>query len=306
MSERTPRKQGPRHGYWKKRIRSTAFKRELTAVVEQELAWVSGQRVKDVVDADLVRSVIRDWDAKMLNRALLADLLVQGNRTVARTLRRRGKSLLGLLDTELVAGIDALLEEDMPLSRYAEDFAGKIMRQEFVRRLFTDIIFTSIVSFYGKVNPFFGAIAMRALEDQIKGFIRLFMPMVQSQATAFAINKDNQRILVDFTRSIIRQLLDEPLEHYAAMISSAQRKKATTLMRQAVDDAKLGALTRTVALALWDDLYARVGDKRVGDLLRLEAHAAWLAARSVEIILPVLSRPHMIRFLAAESARAAT
>jgi hypothetical protein len=306
MSEKTPFKKGSRDGYWEKRIRSTAFKRELTAVVEQEIAWVSGQRIKDVVDADLVRSVIQGWDAKMIDRAFLADLLVQGNRTVARTLRRRGKSLLGLLDTELAAGIDALLEEDMPLSRYAEDFAEKIMRQEFVRRLFTDIIFTSIVSFYEKVNPFFGAIAMRALEDQIKGFIRLFMPMIQSQATAFAINKGNQRILLDFTRSIIRQLLDEPLEHYAAMVSSGQRKKAATLVRQAVDDAKLGALMRTVALALWDDLYARVGDKQVGDLLRLEEHAGWLAARSVEVILPVLLRPHMIRFIAAESARAGT
>ena len=94
------------------------------------------------------------------------------------------------------------------------------------------------------------------------------MPMIQSQATAFAINRDNQRILLDFTRSIIRQLLDEPLEHYAGMISAGQRKKATTLVRQAVDDAKLGGLMRTVALALWDDFYARVGDKRVGDLLR--------------------------------------
>ncbi len=274
-------------------------------MVEQEIAWVSGQRVKDVVDADLVRSVIQDWDATMIDREFLADLFLEGNRTVARTLRRRGKSLFGLLDTELVTGIEALLDEDMLLSRHAEDFAEKIMRQEFVRGLFTDIIFTSIVSFYEKVNPFFGAIAMRALEDQIKGFIRLFMPMIQRQATAFAINKANQRILVDFTRSIIRLLLDEPLEHYAAMISSGQRKKAATVVRQAVDDAKLGALVRTVALALWDDFYARVGDKRVGDLLRLEEHTGWLAARSVEVILPVLSRPHLIRFMAVESARAA-
>jgi hypothetical protein len=85
-------------------------------------------------------------------------------------------------------------------SSHTEEFVGDIMRQEFVRRLFTDSIFTSIVSFNQRINPFFGGLTMRVLEDQITGFIRLFMPMLIEQATAFAVSKDNQRIALDFAR----------------------------------------------------------------------------------------------------------
>jgi hypothetical protein len=170
--------------------------------------------------------------------------------------------------------------------------------------LFTDIIFTSIVSFYQKVNPLFGALTMRVLEDQIKGFIRLFMPMLQQQATAFAVSKENQRILLDFARAIVRQLLNEPLRHYAGMVSSGQRTKAEVFIRKAVGNAKLDSQIRKVALAAWDDLYAAIQNKTVGDLLRLEEHAGWLAARCVEVILPALSRPHILRFVAAEIALA--
>ena len=89
------------------------------------------------------------------------------------------------------------------------------------------------------------------------------------------------------------------------MAASGDGKTAEALIRNAVKNTKLGTLTRRVALAVWDDLYGAIRSRRVGDLLRLEAHADWLAARCVDVIRPALSRPHVLRFIAAEMALAA-
>ena len=305
MPKRASGTPGAHDRYWQKRIRSKAFKRSLTVLAAQELRALAQERIADVLDAGLIRVFIREWDVRMINREIVADLIIQGNRRMGGRLRRRRESLLGVLDRHLAADLNAILDEDMELSRHAEDFIAKMMRQEFVRRLFTDIIFTSIVSFYEKVNPLFGGLTMRVLEEQIKGFIRLLMPMIQKQATAFAVNAENQRILLDFGRAIIRQLLAEPLRHYAAMVSPDQRQQAEALIRKAVANRQLAAKMRKAVLAAWDGLYKTIRDKQVGELLHLDEHAGWLAERTVEMIVPALSRPHTRRFAAAEMAVAA-
>ncbi|MEO8605447.1 MAG: hypothetical protein ABI629_22955, partial [bacterium] len=55
------------------------------------------------------------------------------------------------------------------------------------------------------------------------------------------------------------------------------------------------------ALAVWDDLYAVVRPRRLGELLHLVAHADWLAARAVEFIVPLLSNERVVHFIAAEA-----
>ncbi len=294
----------PHAGYWKRRVRSKSFKRALTALLVQELKSLSRERVEDVLDAERVRTIIREWDTRAVNREVVADLVIRANRRMTERLNRRGMSLGSLLGPHFVADIDAILKDGMRLSAHAEDFVAKIVRQEFVRGLFTDIVFSAIVSFYQKVNPLFGALTMRVMEEQIKGFIRLFMPMLQQQATAFAISKENQRILFDFARSITRQLLNEPLAHYATLISAGQRTKAEALIRKAVASAALDSVIRNATLAAWDDLYETIRDKKMGDLLRLDEHTRWLAERSVAAILPALARPHVLGFVAAEMALA--
>jgi hypothetical protein len=42
---------------------------------------------------------------------------------------------------------------------------------------------------------------------------------------------------------------------------------------------------------------------RLGELLHLDAQADWLAARAVELILPLLARDSVLRFIASEAAR---
>jgi hypothetical protein len=295
--------------YWARRIRSPAFRRDLEGLITGELEALSRERVGDVIDRDVVRRIIQEWDSKIINEQLVADLVIAASGCVATQLKKRRASLRATIDPQLAADLEALLQQRVRLSRRAEDLIGAIMRQEFVRRLFGDIIFTSIVAFHEKANPLFGGIAVRLMQEQIKGFIDLFMPMLQKQAIAFAVTKENQRILLGFVRAIIRHLLDAPLADYAQMVSSLQKRRVGALIRTAVADAarsaKLEQLAREMTLAVWDGVYRDVRDKRVGDVLRLEGHVGWLAQRCLDAIMPVLSRPAMLQFVAAEFALAA-
>ncbi len=290
--------------YWEKRIRSRQFTRALTELAVRELRALARERIRDVVDAELVRTLIDELDTRVIDRAIVADLVVAGNRRIGARLARGKQSLLDLLDRRLVADIAATLEGETALSPRAQEFVSSLMRREFVGSLLADVIYTAFVSFQGRVNPLFGAFATRALENQIKGFIRLVMPMLQAQATAFAVDRRNQRIALDFAAAVARQLLEVPLARYAAMAASGGGKTAEVLIRKAVKNTQLSALTRQAARAVWDDLYGAIRSKRVGDLLRLEEHADWLAARCVEVIRPALARPHVLRFIAAEMALA--
>lgn len=305
---RTPKKRASpvpaAERHWNARIRSGEFKRALRALAAQELKDLARQRLSDVIDVQFVRTMIRDLDPRVIDRAIAADLVVETNRRVRTRLAAAEGSLLDVLDRRFVADIGATLEAATEVPSGAEAFAATLMRQEFVRRLFTDVIYTAIVSFNERVNPLFGAFAARALEDQIKAFIDRFMPMLQAQAIAFAIERRNQRIVLAFARSVVRLLLDVPVARYAAIAASAGGKPAEAVIRSAVQNARLGALVRQATLALWDDFYAAARNRRLGNLLQLEAHADWLGARAVEIILPLLSRPHVRRFIAAEIARA--
>jgi len=178
------------------------------------------------------------------------------------------------------------------------------MEREFVRGLFTDVIFTALVSFQRRANPLFGALAVRALEDQIKAFIGLFMPMLQAQATAFAIDRTNQRAVLDFARAVARQLLELPIGRWAALAAGEGAESVETLVRQAAANSRLAELARRAALLAWDDLFAELRQRRIGDLLRVEQHAAWLAERGVEMLVPLLARPGIVALIAAEAAAA--
>jgi len=289
--------------YWQRRLHSPAFKKNLTAVVRRELIVLAGQRVGDVVDAAWIRSTIGEWDTRMIDRSQLTELVVAALRPTAR--KRRSEAPRRALGAQLISDFDAFIREGFALSADAEDTIAAIMRQDFVRGLFTDIIYSAMVSFNERVNPFFGALTMRALEEQIRGFIRLFMPMLQRQATAFIIAEANQRVAMEFFSAVLRQLLERPLPRYVEAMTAGRRRRLEVLIRHALANADLQSVVREAALTAWDDIYVLAADRRVGDLLRLEEQAGWFAERCVELIVPALSRSHLLEFIAAETALAA-
>ncbi len=270
---------------------------------------MSRRRLREVIDRSALRTVIRGWEETILDERVVADLVIGARRRVGARLRKQSASLRGRLGARLAADIDALVHEGVRLSQHGEELIADTMRQEFVRRLFSDLVFTSLMAFQEKVNPLFGGITMRLLEERIRGFIDLFMPLLQEQATAFAVSEHNQRVLRDFFRSIISHLLDAPLSHYAGLTASEQTKKIETLLRAVILDAaadgKMQALMRDMAVALCDDVFAIIGDRRVGELLRLDEHAEWIAERAAEALVPLLRSPGVLQFITREFVRGA-
>lgn len=291
----------PAKTYWQKRFRSREFRSKLIESLRSEIAILGKEPIKNVVDARKVRKAIEEWDSSIFDHKKLADLIVHlGRRAEAKT-RRQRKSLIEILDPDLVAGINSVLEADVALSENVEDLIAEILRQEFVHNLFVEIIHTSIVSFNKRVNPIFGGLTSSMLEGQIKSFIRMFMPMIQEQAVAFAISKSNQRIFLDFSRSIVCLFLDVPLASFASMVSAQQRRQVEKLIKKAIGDAKLESLGRQLAISVWDDLYVNISKRKVGDFINVEQHASRLADRLADLVLTALTRPAIIDLVAEET-----
>jgi hypothetical protein len=290
--------------YWADRVQSDEFRHALQQVLEEEFRALAGQKVGDLVDAHAIAELIKHWD-KMISQRVVAEMVIEVSRLVAQQLREKKKSVRGLLDPRVANDLDSILEKEIVLSERAEEFISRLMQREFVQTLFTDIIHTSIVAFYKRVNPLFGAVATSLLEDQIKGFIRLFMPMVHRQATAFVIDEKNQALFSDFSRSIMRELMREPLPELMAFVSTDRSKKAEALVKKFVASTKMRALLRDMTLAVWDGIYHRLQKRKLGDVLMLDKQAGWFAERGVEILLPALARPHLRQFMERELALAA-
>lgn len=272
----------------KRRTPTAAARRELAATLAATLRDLADRRLADLIDADAVRDLIAHWDTRIVDRAALADVAVAANRRGATRLARRRETLAGLLDPALLDELDAAVAAQFELTPRARAVVAALMESEFISQLFTDLIFTALVSFQRKANPLFGAFAARALEEQIKGFIRFFMPMLQAQATAFAVDPANQRAAVGFARAALRQILEQPIGHFAGLATGRGTGSLEVLLRRAAASERLAALARRAALAAWDDLFAALGTRRLGDLLRVEAHADWLAARLVDLAWPLL------------------
>ena len=290
----------PAHSYWERRFRTKAFRQNLALCIARELADLSQQPVREVVDSRQVRNWIRSWKLRDVDRVAAEDFLLWLGARFANRVRGTDDSMRNLLESDLTAGIEALLAEDLLLSRATEDFIAAALRQEFVHNLLVDVIHTAIVSFNKRVNPLFAGITNRVLDDQIKGFIGLFMPMLQEQAVAFATRKSNQSVLLDFARSIFRQILDEPIGHFTFLASPSQRRQAETLVGKLVRSSKLESILREAGLEIWDGGYERIRRKKVGAVVDLERHGQRWSVELADLVLPILSHAHVLDFVAEE------
>jgi hypothetical protein len=287
------------HGYWTRRVRSPGFRRELAAMLAGELRSLAQKKVGAVVDAKRVRRRIERREGRAIDQRVLAELIGEVGDAVVRELRKTHRSARDLMDDDVAGVVDALLEE-APILAHAEELITKVMQQELVRDVLTDVIHSSIVSFNERINPLFGGMAMMMLERQIKSFIGLFLPMVLEQATAFVIDRRNRELFADFARAIVRGLLEEPLPRLFPPPSTGSTKKSPDLVGALMRSPELGTLDRQMKLAVWNAVFARLRNRKVGDVLLLEENADRMAADAVELLLPFLLQPSVVGFLERE------
>lgn len=281
-----------------------AFHVGLVAAVRAEISVAADEPLEAFLDGAAVRDVLTQADG-LVWQEVVAEMIAIATRRVRAELGARRESPWELLDDELAEVVEELLARDVALSADAEDFVGRMMRRELIRDLLTDVVHTSIVSFNKKVNPLFGGFATSMLEGQIKGFIRLFMPLVQDQATSFLIDRRNQTAFSDFSRSFVRELLDEPIPNLISLVSAQTASDDTPLARRLAASNKLRSLSREMTLAVWDDVYAALRRRKLGDIVRLEEYADWLAEQGAAVIAFGMARPilgaYLRRELAAEA-----
>ena len=279
-------------------LRSERFQAGLVAELELEILALADERIEDLVDANDARKFI-ERSEELVHHERIGEFVVAVARRVRRDLHARSESPWELLDEELAAQVDAMLDADVTLSAEAEDLVARMMRQELIQDLFTNVIHTAIVSFNKRVNPLFGGLASAMLEDQIKGFIRFFIPMVLDQATSFVVADRNQELFSDFARSLVRELLDEPIPNLLDLVSTDEERDQEKLAKTLAGSARVRELGRQFALAAFDEVYAASRKRKLGEVVRLEEHAGWLAQQIAPTITTALERPHLHAFLAA-------
>jgi hypothetical protein len=278
-------------------LRSAAVQSRLVAALELEILALANERIEDLVDPDAVRTAI-ERSEDLVDHARIGELIVAASRRVGRELRSRNESPWELLDADLAKRVDALLDTDVALSPTAEALIARMMRQELIQDLFTNVIHTAIVSFNKRVNPIFGGLASAMLEDQIKGFIRFFIPMVLDQATSFVVADRNQELFSDFARSLVRELLDEPIPNLLELVSAGDKRDPDKLAQTLAASPRLRDLSRRFSLAVWDEVYGTSRRHKLGDIVRLQEHAGWLAEQLAPGVTAALERPHLGAFLA--------
>lgn len=289
---------------WQRRVGSAAFARELTALVKAELEWIAKQKFKDVVDARLVHELIDRADDLLAIDAVSA-LLGTLRATARRHARQTKHSLHAILGDELVGEIDTALGEMTNLTGQFERFIDEMMERELVQSLMTDLVYTAIVSFNRKVNPL-GNLALLAMDTQVKSFIRMLMPMLQRQATAFLVDRKNRALFADFARAAARQVLNEPVAQLSALFDQTSDEEAEALIKKTARNSHVRRLARDSARLLVDAALAHLNRRRIGDILLLDDNLDWLAQRIAEPLLALLARPHVAAFVEREITVATT
>ena len=292
-----PKNAAPAPG-WQRRIRSPAFARELKALIARELGALADQKFKDVVDVRVVHDLIERADELLAVEAMSA--LAVGVRAAARKRARQTKrSLGGILGAQLVGDVESALADMTNLSSQAEDFIAQMMERELVQSLMTDLVYTAIVSFNRKVNPL-GNLALMAIDAQVKSFIRMLMPMLQRQATAFLVDRKNHALFADFARAAARQVLNEPVAGLSDLFDRASDADAEAAISKIARNPQIRRLVRDAARMVIDAVFTHLGRQRVGNVLLLDDNIDWLAQRISAPLLALLRRPHVAAFVQGE------
>lgn len=283
---------------WRRRLRSPQFRKGIEAVVRAEIAEMAALPVREVIDPGKIRAALGEIDVGAVRADAVAQIAVRINERVEKRLRKERRSVDDMLSADVRRELDALLDEELPNPQALEEILAQILRQKFVRKLLAELIHSAILGFNKRVNPFFGGITAAVLDAQIKAFIELGMPMLQEQAVSFVLRPANQQFAIDLARSLIRGALAEPLGELVPRASPAQRRRLERLIARALESERLVASVPAAAQQVWDDLYAQIRDKKLGQLVDADRLADALVEPVSDLAVAALSRPRVAALLA--------
>ncbi len=276
---------------WQKRMRSAGFRSQLAAALRSDVEDLAGSRVEEVVDAAALRRAVAAAGPELFDPKSFAEIFVHAANRAEGRAAKQSRSLQDLLDPGMVSAVGDLLDQDLDRPGVYDDLVASVIRQEFFAKLFAEIIHSAIVSFNKRVNPLFGGIATSVLEDQIKGFIALGMPMLQEQAVAFALSPANRRFATDLSRSVMRGLSQEPLKTLVPRTSTRHHRQAERLIADLLRSPQFQGATTRALLTGWDDVYPKLRRRKLGELVDMEAFAGVIAEPAAVAIADALARP---------------
>jgi hypothetical protein len=143
-----------------------------------------------------------------------------------------------------------------------------------------------------------------AVDSQIKSFIRLFMPMLQQQATAFLVDRKNHALFADFVRAAARQVLNEPLAQLVDLFDRGSDREAEAFITKTARNPQVRRLAADMLLMMSEAAFKQLSSKRIGSVVQLDANIDWLAKRLSAPLLAALKRPHVAAFVQREIDRA--
>jgi hypothetical protein len=246
--------------------------------------------------------LLRDLTPDALSAKALTEIVLLVHRNAEKRLRATRSTPAEILGPEFAARIERVLDEDLLPGDSGEEIVAQVLRQEFVRKLLTEVVHTSIVSFYKRVNPIFGGLATAMLDDQIRSFISMFMPMIQEQAVRFAVGKRSQIFARDLAGALARHALTTPLSDQVPALDGRQRRRVEQIIRDAVSDSALRRRNHAITVGIWDAIYDSIRDRKVGELVDLEQWAPALTDGGAELLAEILARPGLADLLRGELA----
>jgi hypothetical protein len=176
------------------------FVADLSVALRGLLQELSQHTIAELIHPDDLRSLLRHATPYALN----ATTLVAKGRVLLEAAEAliavEGLTFDTLLDKKIKKHISDVLAVDIELTEASKEFVGKVMRAEFIRSLFTDVIHVTLVGFYKKLNPLFGGLATKMLETQIRSFIEMFIKIVLDRAVEFVVSPQNVSLFTEFAR----------------------------------------------------------------------------------------------------------
>lgn len=269
---------------------------DLSAALKIILSDFASMTVGELLSRDDVISLIEKVKPEIIDAKYVVKL---GRKIADRVAKSVGDDDLAandFLDAKLKKAFDDILDVDIELTESSKEFVGKVMRANFIRSLFTDVIHITLVNFYKKLNPLFGGLATKMLDTQIRSFIEMFIKIVLDHAVSFVVSPSNVSLFSDFAREVARLLMEEPVEKMSDQLSERHRDKIENAVILAMSNNALHKKLRELGIKIIEDIWPEIEAIRISELVVIKKIDDDLLVLLAKMISPVLLHPQLINF----------